>query len=305
MTSPADAADLDVSIVVVSWNTRDLLRRCLATVSAPAGRHTAEILVVDNGSADGSADMVRGDFPRVRLISNAENRGFAAANNQAIRCARGRYLLLLNSDTFATAAAVDEVAEFMDAHPDAGVAGCKLRYGDGRLQQSWMEFPTLLSELGIAIGMHKLWRRNLVSPDTQTTRAVDAVMGAFMMVRRAAVEETGLLDESYFMYSEEVDWCYRFKQRGWVVYYTPRAEAVHLWGGSSRRVPAETILRLYESRLQFFRKHHGAAAARVVKLLIGLNCVLRLALPWGRRGDSVAAGKRLGLQQLLRSLPRL
>lgn len=307
------SATPDVSIIIVNWNGKDLLRRCLTAVEQTLGDIDAEIFVVDNASTDGSQAMVRGAFPRVRLIENSENLGFAGANNQAMRLSRGRYVLLLNSDAFVREGTIPEMVAFMDRTPDAGVASCKLLYEDGSLQRSCYAFPTLWTEFCIAVGLDKLFPRSrwfgqflMTYWDYDDVRPVDGVMGAFMLVRAAALSEVGLMDEQYFMYSEEVDWCYRFRQKGWKTYFYPYVDAVHLWGGSTRQVRVEMLVQLYRSRTRFFRKFHGHAAAALLKAIIGLNGLLRVGpgLLYYRLTRTPSADDKLrAFSQLLRELP--
>lgn len=273
----------DVSIIIVNWNTRQLLADCINDVKQYTHDLTYEIIVVDNASSDGSQEMVRSTFPDVHLIANTENFGFARANNQAIRCSRGRYVLLLNSDAFVRDQTIAQTVAFMDAHPDAGMVGCKLRYADGRLQPSCTTFPTLFTELLIATQLERLFPKSrlfgayrMTYWDFNDIREVDVIMGAYMLVRATAIEQLGMLDESYFMYSEEVDWCYRFKQNGWRVYFYPYVEAIHLWGGSSKPVRVEMLIQLYLSRVAFFRRYYGRTSASLLKLIVGLSCLLRI-----------------------------
>lgn len=301
----------DVSIIIVNWNTSDLLAKCLRCVETTVKQASYEIWVVDNASTDGSPDMVRRDFPNVRLIANAENAGFARANNQAMKLASGRYVLLLNSDAFVKDNTIDYMVRFMDTHPEAGMAGCKLLYEDGRLQPSCSTFPTLATEVMIAFGLDKLFpgspifgRYMMTDWDYGDTRQVDVIMGAFMLARAEAIRQVGLLDEGFFMYSEEVDWCYRFKQAGWKIFYTPEVETVHLWGGSSKAVRVETLIRLYRSRVQFFRKHYGGLTVALYKFILGLNCLVRIgpgAAYYLLRPSS--RQKHYAFRQLLRALP--
>ncbi|MBC6937755.1 MAG: glycosyltransferase family 2 protein [Chloroflexi bacterium] len=302
---------LDLSIIIVNWNTRDLLAKCLRDVETTIKNISYETWVVDNASGDGSPEMVRRDFPNVRLIANTENVGFARANNQAMQAAEGRYILLLNSDAFVKERTIDHMVAFLDERPEAGLAGCKLLYEDGRLQPSCYRLPTLWSELVIAFGLDKLFPKSplfggyaMTDWDYGDVREVDVIMGAFMLARAEAVRQVGLMDESFFMYSEEVDWCYRFKQAGWKVYFTPEVETVHLWGGSSRAVKVETLLRLYRSRVHFFRKHYGRPAAALYKIILGINCLIRVvpgALYYLPR--PVSRSKHAAFRQLLRALP--
>jgi len=304
---------MDVSIIIVNWNTRELLAKCLRCVQDTVHKARYEVYVVDNASSDGSPDMVRTDFPVVKLIANTENVGFARANNQAMKVCEGRYVLLLNSDAFVKPDAIDYMVVFMDSHPDAGMAGCKLLYEDGRLQSSCARFPTLGSEITIALGLDKLFPRSaffgrylMTDWDYGDTRPVEVIMGAFMLARAAVIQQVGMLDESFFMYSEEVDWCYRFQAAGWKVYFTPDVETVHLWGGSSKAVKVETLIRLYRARTQFFRKHYGTLNARLYKGVLVFNALLRVgpgALYYLTRGTPEARQKHDAFRQLLRAIP--
>ena len=274
---------LDLSIIVVNWNSQDLLRKCLEHVRRTAHQISYEIIVVDNASSDGSQAMVRYEFPDVQLIENSENTGFAKANNQGIAISQGRYVLLLNSDAFVEDSTLGRMVEFMDQHPEAGMAGCKLLYKDGRLQPSCSRFPTLASELYAATGLEKLFPKSqtfgqhlMLHWDYDDVREVDVVMGAFMLVRRQVIDEVGGMDERYFMYSEEVDWCFRIKQQGWKILFNPDAQAIHLWGGTAGRVSSLMHVQMYRSKVQYFRKNHGVLSAILLKILIGLGCVLRL-----------------------------
>jgi len=302
---------LDVSIIVVNWNARELLCRCLQCVESTVRRASYEIIVVDNGSTDGSQEMVKRDFPKTRLIENTQNIGFAAANNQGMAISQGRYVLLLNSDAFVKEGTIDTMVAFMDAHPDAGMAACKLLYEDGTVQPSVTRFPTLETEFYTAVGLEKLFPNSPVFGkymmrywDHNDAREVDVIMGAFMLARQEAIEQVGRMDASFFMYSEEVDWCYRFKQAGWKIYSTPEVEAIHIWGGTSRQVRAEMLVQLYRSRVQFFRKHYGSASVRLLKLILGLNFGVRVVL-----GYPVtwllpqALPKHVAFRRLLVSLP--
>lgn len=304
---------LDLSIIIINWNTRDLLARCLGCIESTVKKINLETYVVDNHSTDGSQEMVRRDFPAVKLIANPDNVGFARANNQAMQRAQGRYVLLLNSDAFVKENTLNYMIQFMDEHPDAGMAGCKLLYEDGSLQHSCFTFPTLATELFIALGLDKLFPKSklfgkyaMTDWDYNDTRPVDVIMGAFMLVRADVIATIGMMDESFFMYSEEVDWCYRFKQAGWKVYFCPDVETVHVWGGSSQAVAVETLQRLYRARVQFFRKHYGRLSALLFKLIIVFYVLLRVgpgALYYLTRNNPDLQQKHYAFRQLLRAVP--
>ena len=275
---------MTLSIVIVSWNTRDVLSGCLASVEASlrlAPSLTAETLVVDNASKDGSAQMVRERFPWVHLIENSENAGFARANNQAIERCQGRYVLLLNSDTRVLGNALETLVTFMDEHPRAGAAGAKLLNADGTLQPSC--HPMLTPE-------HEFWRLtfldNLVHWATYGSefwkssqpRQVEVIKGACLMLRREALAGIGLLDESYFMYTEEVDLCFRLTQAGWQLWWVPAAQVIHYGEASSRQVAQDMYVQLYRSKIQFYRKFGGEKRVALYKRLVRLAYWPRLAL---------------------------
>jgi hypothetical protein len=306
---------LDLSIIIVNWNTRDLLAQCLQSVYDTTSNLDFEVVVVDNASTDGSQEMVRQEFPDVRLIANTENLGFAKANNQAIRRSRGRYVLLLNSDAFVRENTIEHMVAFMDGHPEAGMAGCKLLYEDGRLQPSCSTFPTLFTEFCIATGLDKLFPKSplfgkyrMTYWDFDDVREVDVILGAFMLVCATAIGEVGLMDEGYFMYSEEVDWCYQFKEKGWKIFFYPHVEALHLWGGSIRQIRIEMLIQMYRSRIAFFRKYYGRQSANLLKLIVGFGCLLRIAPgAWYYRwsDNPQSRQKHQAFWRLLRTLPTL
>ncbi len=304
---------LDLSIIIVNWNAQDLLEKCLRCVQATTRRVSYEIIVVDNASSDDSAAMVRRDFPDVVLIENRQNVGFAGANNQGMQVAQGRYWLLLNSDAFVEENTLDAMVAFMDAHPEAGMSACKLLYEDRRLQPSCYAFPTLKTEFYTALQLDKLFPKSpefggflMTFWDFNDVRAVDAVMGAFMLVRREAVAQAGMMDDSYFMYSEEVDWCYRFKKAGWKILYNPAVQAVHLWGGSSKQVRVEMFLQLHRSKIEFFRKNYGGLSALLLKGIMGFGALLRVgpgAVYYLTSSDPAKRQKHEAFRRLLTALP--
>jgi hypothetical protein len=249
-----------VTVIVVSFNTRDLLRACLASVRAAAPCQT---IVVDNASADGSAEMVRQEFPLVDLVASEENLGFVKANNLALGRATGQCALLLNPDAELTPGAVDSLASFLDAHAQAAVVGPRLAYADGSLQHSAFHFPTLLQTYFdffprparlLTSGLNGRYPRR--DYDTSLPFKVDFVLGAAMMVRRAAVEGVGVMDEGYFMYCEEVDWCWRFRRAGWSVWCQPESLVVHHEAQSSRQTRWLSYTRKWSSRFRFFGKYY-------------------------------------------------
>lgn len=303
---------VDVSIIVVSWNTRELLVRALGCVYETLRESSFEVIVVDNASLDDSVPAVRERFPQARVIANRENVGFGRANNQGAAVARGRYILLLNSDAFVHAGTIERLIAFMEAYPEAGAAGPRLRYEDGRLQRSVTSFPTVLTELWTTLGLdrafpnHRVFGRyKLTYWEMNDLREVDILMGACLILRRTAIEQVGLFDEQFFMYSEEADLCYRLRAAGWRSYFVPDVEATHIWGGSAQRVPAKTFLRLFRSRVQFFRKHYGEQTTvlyKCVLVLAGLMRVMGGPIIFALKRDADMARLYLNYLALLRSV---
>jgi len=259
----------DVSVLVVNWNVRDLLRACLRSVLADVSRTAAqaEVWVVDNASADGSPGMVRAGFPQVHLLASPENRGFGGGNNLALRqmaeSAPPRYVWLLNPDTEVRPGALGALVDFMDAHPRVGVAGARLFYGDGRFQHSAFGFPGLwqiLFDLFPLPAQLYDTRLNGRYPQACYARgepfAIDHPLGAAMMVRWEATQGAGLFDEAFHMYCEEIDWCMRIRRAGWEIFCVPRAEVVHHEGQSTQQLRVASFVSLWRSRRRLYDKHY-------------------------------------------------
>jgi GT2 family glycosyltransferase len=275
-------ASCDLGIVIVNYNTRDLLRTCLRTVYASRGDFTFEVCVVDNGSTDGSGEMLEAEFPQVRRILNPDNRGYPAANNQGLRLLglpdgadAPRFALLLNPDTELPPDALAKMLAFMDAHPEAGVVGPKLVRQDGSLDLACRRsFPSPEVSFYRFSGLARLFPRsrrfgryNLTYLDPDERAEVDAVVGAFMMVRREAIAQVGLLDEGFFMYGEDLDWCYRIKGAGWKVYYNPEVTVLHIKRAASTRNPRAQV-EFWRAMEYFYRKHYAARTPWPVHVLI-------------------------------------
>jgi len=258
---------MDLSIVIVNWNTRDLLRDCLTSVYAGLGRLHAEVWVVDNGSADGSQAMLGAQYPSVRLIANPDNRGFAAANNQALAQAAGRHILLLNTDTIVHGRVLPDAVDWLDAHPGVGILGPRILNRDGTLQGSAQAFPSLRRLARQTMGLHKA---ELANQGVAGSGAAEVISGCAMFVRGTAMARVGLLDEAFFFYGEETDWCRRFACAGWGVVYAPVGEITHFGGGSVRRLNHRRDVMLTEGTVRLHRKHFGFAG--------GLACYLLLAV---------------------------
>jgi GT2 family glycosyltransferase len=258
---------LDLSVIIVSWNTCALLKRCLQALEAQLSGLSAEVFVVDNASADGSATLVAAEFPWVKLMANRENRGFAKANNQAIWIAQGKNILLLNPDTEAQPQAVATLMSFLDEHPRAGIVAPQLLNTDGTIQRSCRQFPTFRGMFYELVGLSRLFPQRtefrqykMLDFDHSEERQVDQPEGACLLVRREVIEQVGLLDEGYFMLFEEVDWCYRIKQAGWQIWFTPSAKVVHHYGQSIKQVKARMIISSHKGMYRFWRKHHAGHA---------------------------------------------
>jgi GT2 family glycosyltransferase len=263
-------ATCDLTIAIVSLNTRDLLGACLRSVYASRGVDF-EVFVVDNGSHDGSADMVLRDFPAVHLIRNADNRGFAAANNIAIARAAGRHVLLLNPDTEIQPDTLARMVAFMDAHDTVGICGPKIYFPDGRFQSCGYRFPTPLSEIRQSKNIGTLLRA-LVGPERplevkDVPYEADWVDGACFMIRRAAVAQVGTLDEGYFLYAEELDWCFRVRKAGWSIFAVPDVSMIHYQGQSSAQMSDFSLAHLVETRLRYYQKNHGLGVAGLTSLV--------------------------------------
>lgn len=262
----------DISVVIVNWNTCALLAKCIAAVEQEAASVLHDIWVVDNGSSDDSVAMLRRDFPHVHVIESQTNLGFAGANNLAMQRSEGRYLLLLNTDAIVTPGSILALLELAEKTPRAGIVGAHLLNPDGSFQASHTDFPTLWQEFLIltTIGrrLRGSWYPSHGPEEAKGPQRVDYVEGACMLVRRDALAEVGGLDEGYFMYAEEVDWCRRMADRGWEVWYQPAAKVMHIGGASSANRKTSREADLYRSRVRYFRIHHGRVQAELLQLMI-------------------------------------
>ncbi|MBI3974101.1 MAG: glycosyltransferase family 2 protein [Chloroflexi bacterium] len=283
---------VDLSVVVVSYNSADLLERCLALIVDEASPQT-EVFVVDNASRDGSAALVRERFPHVRLIANERNAGFGAANNAAIRSSTGRYVALVNPDCVVERGSLARLVAFLDRHPRAAVASGRLRHGDGTFQHSAFRFPSLAQVFFDFFPLHRRLAESGLNgryPRRWDERSfpIDHPLGAFFCVRRAAIEQVGLFDEGYFMYAEEVDWCYRFKQAGWEVWHCGEAQATHLGGRSTRQRADAMFIELHKSRYRFYRTHYPVWFTHTARWLVRIGVAKLLVGEWlanARRRD--------------------
>jgi len=289
-----------ISILIVSWNTIDLLRKCLSSISAVLEMPAYEVIVVDNGSKDGSASMVSDEFPQVVLIENEDNRGFGQATNQGYAVSRGEYCLLLNSDTEASLETIERCKEYLDAHDDVGAVGCRLNYPSGRFQSSCFRYPSVRGVICNSLGLAKLFPNSAAlnfdrygHQQWDEPRKVDCVMGSFMLLRRTALEPSYLFDMGYFMYAEETELCWVMARDGWKVVYFPEVSIIHHLGGSSGRDPVVAAW-AYEGvrrgTLRFLYRNRGVLRAYLVNMIYVLTVIPRA--PYWIASDCMASIRR-------------
>ena len=281
---------IDLSISIVSWNVKALLEKCLESIFREKGELNIEVIVVDNNSADGSADLIKGRFPEVRLIENKSNLGYAAANNQAIKLSKGKYVLLLNPDTEIRPDAFQKMIDFMGKHADAGALGPKLLNKDGSIQPSCMSFPTLKTALFNALFLDalfpksKLFGKYLMSWwDHNDTKEVDQPMGAALLIRKDVIDRIGLMDEHNIFWFDEVDYCFEIKKAGFKIYFFPGAEIIHYKGESFKQWKSlvqvlRTTLIWRASRNYFFKKRYGWQTVPVLILFDIIQVLLILGI---------------------------
>lgn len=279
-------ADIDVSFIVVSYNTRELTRGCLRSIEEQSVGFRYEIIVVDNASSDGSAEMVAGDFPGVQLVANEQNLGFARANNQAFELAAGRYVLLLNPDTEILDNAVRDCLEFAERQPDAGVIGCRVRLPNGEQQSTvfrylrpWYLLINLFVPNRLIRRSRLLGRIRYVGIDLDRVQEVEVIAGCFMLVRREVLEQVGGMDGDFFMYGEEAEWCFRIRRAGWRNLYLPGPTILHHGAQSAKQSTEKMTVAMCRGQLLFIQKTQGPAAAWVANLLMLARDVPR-ALLW-------------------------
>ena len=317
LKSNPDEETVDVSIVIVSFNTKDLTRQCLEHVQKHAAAVRHEVLVVDNASGDGSADMVAAEFPRVHLVRSNENKGFAGGNNPAMKIARGRYILLLNSDAFLAEGVLEKTIDYMDDHPRIGVLGCRLTDPDGTLQPSARMLPGPLNKIlhitGLAARFSKskfFGRVDYTWWDHSEPRTVGWVVGAYFLIRRETMENIGVLDERYFLYFEEIDYCLTARRAGWEVVFYPHAEIVHIGGQSTIKVPGKisakgrqmVSIRL-TSEFRYYRKMYGwLRLLSIVVIEAGWNATVFVKNFLSRSGE--AADKMDEARMMIRLIRR-
>jgi GT2 family glycosyltransferase len=297
--------EVDLSIVIVAWNVRDLVLDCLESIREAKLGMSYEVIVVDNGSADGTVEAVRASYPDTRVLALPKNIGFGAGNNRGLEVMRGRHAVLLNSDTIVLPDGLEACVAFLDAHPEVGVVGPQLLNPDRSKQNCIHNSPTLVSELVGQSLLRRLFPRRYPSKriDYRAPLEVEAVLGACLFVRREVIAQVGLIDEDYFFFLEETDWCHRIRAAGWKIYHLPDAFVVHLYGASTKKkVPLRTRIEYYRSRDTFFRKNRGPGAYRALRAIVMakilLGCVFggrraaeyRSILAWHRAGRPATAG---------------
>ncbi|OGQ62982.1 MAG: hypothetical protein A3I81_06695 [Deltaproteobacteria bacterium RIFCSPLOWO2_02_FULL_55_12] len=262
----------DITIIIVSWNAREYLLRCLKSLECGLGELEAEVIVVDNASTDGSAEAVRELYPEVKLLVQKENLGFARANNIGIRQSTGKYVCLVNSDVIVLEGCMERLFFFMEETPLVALAGPLVFNPDMTLQRTCRSFPSLKSALCSAIGLDG-WNY----PPHDAIRKVEAISGCFMMARKEVMDEVGLLDERFFFYAEDMDWCKRFHNAGWETVFYPEARAIHYGGSSSALAPVRFYVEMQKANLKYWKKHSGPLKRSAYLSIVFLHQALRIA----------------------------
>jgi GT2 family glycosyltransferase len=300
------AGSARVSVVIVVWNAKHYVLECLESLREHCGKVCAEVIVVDNASTDGTPELVAEMFPEFKLIRNPGNFGFAKANNIGIAHTSGDYICLVNSDVKFIDDCISPLVRYLSDHPEVGMVGPKMLAVSGEVRRSTMRFPTVWNNFCRAVGLDSLFKGSrsfgglLMSDfDHKTTVPVEVLNGWFLALRRSAVARVGLLDPQFFMYGEDVDWCYRFRKAGETVVFFAEAGAIHYGGASSANAPVRFYLELYRATWQYWRKHHGPLARLGFLVAFAIHHSLRLlgsafvylCLP-SQRPDTAARFKR-------------
>lgn len=275
---------IDLSIIIVSWNVADLLRTCLGTIFAARGKLCLEVIVVDSASSDETVSMLKSEYPQVRVLAQTQNVGFTRGNNIGLQAATGRNILLLNPDTEVLENALTEMVCYLDQHGDVGIVGPHTLNSDGTTQSSRRRFPTIATAFFESTWLQAYAPRKLLdrfyvtdAPDAATLD-VDWVQGSALMARRAVYEQIGPLDEGYVMYSEELDWCKRAKGAGWRVVYVGSARIIHHGGKSTDQAGPRKHIHFQQSKLRYFRKHHGPVSAGLLRVFLLISYLWQIAL---------------------------
>lgn len=292
-----------LTVVVVNWNTKDLLRDCLRSVFEAEGSESYEVIVVDNASQDGSAEMVGAEFPQARLVREESNVGFAVANNDAIRLSDAEFILLLNSDTLVPEKSLADMVGYMKEHPAVGVLGCKILNPDGSPQDSSGHFPSMtavtFTKLNRALGGRLSFLPVSHRPVTKEA-AVDWVTGACLMARKTAIDKAGLLDENIFMYFEDIDWSYRIKRAGWEVRVITTAAITHFGGQSAKKSDGSLLYEYRRAQFILFKKHKGFCSRSALRIVIMASALVGLARQSFAADEISKTGRRLTLKKVLR-----
>lgn len=275
---------MKISVIIVSWNVKAFLLECIRSILLQRLTVPVEIIVVDNGSSDGSPEAVKKSFPNVQLICNKENYGFAKANNIGIKTSQGDYLFLINSDVIVHEGCFDKMISYMTTHPEIGILSPKIVDSKGQVQRSCMGYPSLWNTFSRAMALDSLFPKSKLFGSQLLTywghneiRSVEVINGCFWMLRRSAIEHVGLLDENFFIYGEDIDWCRRFYERGWKLVFFPDAKVTHYGGASSANAPARFYLEQQRAKYQYWTKHHSRLASTVFLLINLLHHAARFA----------------------------
>lgn len=269
---------MDLSVIIITYREKDLLRKCLKSVFASQTNYRYEVIVTDSDSQDGSVEMVQREFSNAIVLDNKKNLGFSKGNNVAIRRASGRLILLLNADTEVKADTIDLSIRYMDGHKEAGAVGVKVLLPDRTLDQACRrKFPNPANAFLRLFGFKKLSDYNILAPIDEEIE-VDAIMGAYFLIRKTVIDQIGLLDEEFFMYGEDLDWCWRIKEAGYKVMYYPNAQITHYKYGASNSIPFQTIKWAHAAMKIFYRKHYAKKYNWLFNRIVYLGINLRMYL---------------------------
>jgi hypothetical protein len=276
---------LDISIIIVNWNTKDLLIECLNSLEEQKGTFQKEVIVVDNGSSDGSQAAVRASFPKVQVIENKANLGFAKANNIGIKASKGRYLCLINSDVKVLDGCLDQLVRYMDQETSIGIVGPKILWPDMALQDSCRKFPSLWNNICDLLHLNRLFPKSdifssehMMFFDHMTIRNVEGLVGCFLMIRKDALEKIGLFDEQFFIYFEETDLCKRFRDKNWKIVFFPDAQAIHYGRKSSSKDASRFSFEQLKSKIQYWKKQHRRLTVIIILFILLMQHSLRLVV---------------------------
>lgn len=277
---------VDLSIIIVNYNTPALTLNCIRSIRGSETTFSYEIILVDNASSDGSQQQFNEELQDCKFIFNENNLGFSKANNQGIHISKGRYILLLNSDTEIQSNTIQVMLSYMESHPDVGASGCKLLLSNGELDDTCKRgFPTPSASFYYLFGFSRMfpnnprfnkYKLNHLDPDQE--HEVDSLVGAFILVRRETIQRVGELDENFFMYGEDIDWCYRIKENGYRVMYYPGTKVLHYKGASSRKKPPKIVFEFYRAMILFHRKHYARKYPWLINCLVYMGVAIKLAI---------------------------